>query len=79
MLALAVHIRAGDAPFGNVHLERHRRPTLDHTSVGYIYITALHWSLSQFTGGMDEVRAQNTGERLFAVAAFLQAFVMKFH
>jgi len=40
------------------------------------YFTALHWSLLQFAGGTDEIVPQNVGERIYAVIAFLLAFVM---
>mmetsp|Transcript_72895 Transcript_72895/g.202238 ORF Transcript_72895/g.202238 Transcript_72895/m.202238 type:complete len:803 (-) Transcript_72895:123-2531(-) len=40
------------------------------------YVISLHWSLSQFSGGMDEVRPQNLGERIYAVATFIVAFLM---
>lgn len=43
--------------------------------VGYQYTTSLHWSLSQFAGGMDEVKPYNIGERVFAIFVFLFAFI----
>lgn len=47
---------------------------LDESPLGYKYSTSLHWSLSQFAGGMDEVRPHNVNERVFAVFIFLFAF-----
>eukprot|EP00929_Paragymnodinium_shiwhaense_P079396 TRINITY_DN41327_c0_g1_i1.p1 TRINITY_DN41327_c0_g1~~TRINITY_DN41327_c0_g1_i1.p1 ORF type:complete len:917 (-),score=196.65 TRINITY_DN41327_c0_g1_i1:78-2828(-) len=42
----------------------------------YRYSTSLHWSLSQFAGGMDEVTPHNTMERWFAIFVFLVAFLL---
>jgi len=42
----------------------------------YSYATSLHWSLCQLAGGMDEVRPHNTGERVYAIAAFLLCFTV---
>lgn len=39
------------------------------------YGVSLHWSISQFTGGMDEVVAQNVAERYFAIGVFLLCFI----
>merc|ERR1712226_1132468 len=35
------------------------------------YFMSLHWSLSQFAGGMDEITAKNTGERVFNIVVFV--------
>mmetsp|Transcript_63911 Transcript_63911/g.111362 ORF Transcript_63911/g.111362 Transcript_63911/m.111362 type:complete len:360 (+) Transcript_63911:2-1081(+) len=43
--------------------------------LAYKYTMALHWSLSQFTGGMDEVTPCNTIERLYTIVVFVVAFV----
>lgn len=40
------------------------------------YTCALHWSFSQFTGGMDEFVPQNLAERIFAIVVFLLAFLL---
>lgn len=42
------------------------------------YAVSLHWSLSQFTGGMDEVTpaAANLPERIYAIAAWFFAFTL---
>lgn len=40
------------------------------------YACSLHWSLSQFTGGMDEFVPQNINERIFAIIYFLLAFLL---
>jgi len=45
-------------------------------SLGYRYLTSLHWSLSQFTGGMDEVTPESSLERVYAIVMFLTAFVI---
>lgn len=45
-------------------------------SVSYRYLTALHWSLSQFTGGMDEVTPESLEERIYIVFVFLLCFVI---
>jgi len=44
-------------------------------SVGLQYITSLHWSLSQFAGGMDEFTPKSGFERLYAVFAWTFAFM----
>lgn len=43
-----------------------------------VYFVALHWSLSQFTGGMDEVTPamSNLSERVYAVVAWFIAFIL---
>jgi hypothetical protein len=40
------------------------------------YLISLHWSLAQFSGGMDEFRARNGKERCYAVSMCLLAFMM---
>eukprot|EP00930_Biecheleria_cincta_P026051 TRINITY_DN18429_c0_g1_i1.p1 TRINITY_DN18429_c0_g1~~TRINITY_DN18429_c0_g1_i1.p1 ORF type:complete len:1323 (-),score=214.52 TRINITY_DN18429_c0_g1_i1:779-4429(-) len=49
---------------------------LDRTDLGYRYITALHWSLTQFTPASMEVTPENTFERLFAVFVITFAMVI---
>eukprot|EP00928_Gymnodinium_smaydae_P055447 TRINITY_DN3898_c0_g7_i1.p1 TRINITY_DN3898_c0_g7~~TRINITY_DN3898_c0_g7_i1.p1 ORF type:complete len:929 (+),score=216.30 TRINITY_DN3898_c0_g7_i1:119-2905(+) len=44
--------------------------------VTYRYLSSLHWSLSQFSGGMDEMKPTNVSERLYAVFVYLMAFMM---
>jgi len=44
--------------------------------VGYRYTTSLHWSLAQFSGGLDEISPANLVERIYAVVVFLIAFMM---
>lgn len=39
------------------------------------YLVSLHWSLSQFTGGNDEVTPENTLERFYAVIAWVFGFM----
>jgi hypothetical protein len=46
------------------------------TDVAYSYTSSLHWALSQLTGGMDEIRAYNTGERVFCIAMFVVSFIL---
>lgn len=48
----------------------------DSKPMGFKYMLALHWSLSQFQGGMDEFRAHSFVERFFNVVVFLFAFMM---
>jgi len=40
------------------------------------YAVALHWSIAQFAGGMDEVTPEHYSERLYAIFAFLFGFVV---
>lgn len=40
------------------------------------YSMSLHWALSQFAGGMDEITPANVEERVFAIAIFNLAFVL---
>merc|ERR1719162_2034263 len=39
------------------------------------YMISLHWALSQFAGGMDEITPENLTERLYAVFVYLFAFI----
>lgn len=50
--------------------------TFDASTRDYKYITALHWSLTQFTPASMEVVPQNTSERTFAVLVLLFAMVI---
>eukprot|EP00928_Gymnodinium_smaydae_P043152 TRINITY_DN28972_c0_g2_i1.p1 TRINITY_DN28972_c0_g2~~TRINITY_DN28972_c0_g2_i1.p1 ORF type:complete len:689 (+),score=141.42 TRINITY_DN28972_c0_g2_i1:113-2179(+) len=52
------------------------RVLVEDSSLTYRYFTSLHWALSQLTGGMDEVRAVNSVERIFAVMLFGICFIM---
>eukprot|EP00427_Karlodinium_veneficum_P000624 CAMPEP_0169155918 /NCGR_PEP_ID=MMETSP1015-20121227/53666_1 /TAXON_ID=342587 /ORGANISM="Karlodinium micrum, Strain CCMP2283" /LENGTH=218 /DNA_ID=CAMNT_0009226537 /DNA_START=189 /DNA_END=840 /DNA_ORIENTATION=- len=47
----------------------------ERQSIFYKYFMTLHWSLSQFAGGMDEVTPANTGERVYTILVFLTCFV----
>jgi len=49
---------------------------IGHRGLLYRYTTCLHWALSQFTGGMDEVRAANAVERIFVIVVFICAFLV---
>jgi len=49
---------------------------IDQHPLLYQYLTSLHWALSQFSGGMDEVTAENYRERIYVIAMFISAFVM---
>lgn len=44
--------------------------------LSYRYAASLHWSLSQFSGGMDEIVPKTFGERMFAILIYLLAFVV---
>mmetsp|Transcript_118053 Transcript_118053/g.220636 ORF Transcript_118053/g.220636 Transcript_118053/m.220636 type:complete len:914 (+) Transcript_118053:152-2893(+) len=45
-------------------------------SLWYQYTMSLHWSLSMFAGGMDEVTPKNTDERTYTIIVFLGGFVV---
>jgi len=45
-------------------------------SFAYTYLTSAHWAISQFTGGMDEVKPLNAEERLYAIATYMCGFVV---
>lgn len=47
-----------------------------YVSLSEAYLMCLHWSLSQFAGGMDEITPKNGSERLFTVVVFVFAFIM---
>jgi len=49
---------------------------IEDRSLAYKYLTSLHWALSQFSGGMDEVTAENYRERIYVIAMLIFAFVM---
>jgi len=49
---------------------------LQDTDVGYQYLTALHWSLTQFTPGSMHVQPQNVIERAFAVFVLLCGMII---
>lgn len=46
------------------------------TDLALQYSMSLHWSMSQFAGGMDEVVPTNAIERVFAISAFLVCFIL---
>jgi len=47
-----------------------------HRSLADFYGMSMHWSLSQFAGGMDEVTPENESERAFAIVMFVLGFVL---
>lgn len=49
--------------------------SLSTASVDLQYLVCLHWSLAQFTGGMDEIVPANTSERLYTVITWVFAFM----
>jgi len=53
-----------------------KRYGYDKADFDYQYSMSLHWSLSQFSGGMDEITPENTLERTFAIVALLFTFVV---
>lgn len=44
-------------------------------SLVYRYFISMHWSLSQFSGGMDEIRAHNVQERIYVIACYLVTYM----
>jgi hypothetical protein len=44
---------------------------LTRHSLGYRYASSLHWSLSMYGGGMDEIRPVNISERIYAIVVFV--------
>jgi len=49
---------------------------LADASLGVQYSIALHWSMSQLAGGMDEVTPETHLERVYAIISFLLGFVV---
>lgn len=49
--------------------------SLDTASLGLRYVTSVHWSISQLTGGMDEFLPGNFLERIYAVVIYFCAFM----
>jgi len=52
-----------------------RRLGYDNATLDAQYLVSLHWSLSQFSGGMDEVSPASPVERLYAVVMWLFSFM----
>eukprot|EP00928_Gymnodinium_smaydae_P033054 TRINITY_DN23788_c0_g1_i1.p1 TRINITY_DN23788_c0_g1~~TRINITY_DN23788_c0_g1_i1.p1 ORF type:complete len:887 (-),score=124.38 TRINITY_DN23788_c0_g1_i1:99-2375(-) len=48
----------------------------DGHGFGTQYTMSVHWAISMFTGGMDEVTPKNVYERTFAIFVFLFCFVL---
>jgi len=48
---------------------------VDSMTFEHKYVFSLHWALTQFTGGMDEIRPHNVIERTFAVAVYVFSFM----
>mmetsp|Transcript_43465 Transcript_43465/g.125633 ORF Transcript_43465/g.125633 Transcript_43465/m.125633 type:complete len:836 (+) Transcript_43465:95-2602(+) len=61
-----------DNPLGNSWISH---AMIFDASVDVQYLTALHWSVSQFTGGMDEITPGSSMERFFAICIWIFAFV----
>lgn len=47
----------------------------DERDVPDQYMVSLHWSLTQFTGGMDEITPGSAGERLYSVVLWIFGFL----
>lgn len=47
----------------------------DQAGLATKYLASLHWSLAQYTGGMDEITAVGPGERLFATVVWVFTFM----
>lgn len=45
-------------------------------SLPHLYIMSVHWSIAQFNGGMDEIKAVTFEERVFNVVVFLLGFML---
>eukprot|EP00747_Dinoflagellata_sp_TGD_P099849 gnl/TRDRNA2_/TRDRNA2_167870_c0_seq3.p1 gnl/TRDRNA2_/TRDRNA2_167870_c0~~gnl/TRDRNA2_/TRDRNA2_167870_c0_seq3.p1 ORF type:complete len:786 (+),score=99.25 gnl/TRDRNA2_/TRDRNA2_167870_c0_seq3:80-2359(+) len=48
---------------------------MENAEINYLYTTSFYWALTQFTGGMDEVRAHNVYERTFSILTGLFGFI----
>jgi hypothetical protein len=44
--------------------------------LNYKYALALHWALSQFTGGMDEVLGHSLSERVYTIGVLTLAYIV---
>eukprot|EP00927_Polykrikos_kofoidii_P069145 TRINITY_DN6452_c0_g1_i1.p1 TRINITY_DN6452_c0_g1~~TRINITY_DN6452_c0_g1_i1.p1 ORF type:complete len:825 (+),score=124.97 TRINITY_DN6452_c0_g1_i1:342-2477(+) len=51
------------------------RSKLVDSNIWAQYLVSLHWSLAQFSGGMDEVTPGNSTERFFAVVVWVFGFI----
>lgn len=40
------------------------------------YSSSMHWSLTQFSGGMDEIRPFNIPERVYTIFSYVVAFIL---
>jgi len=49
---------------------------VQETSLSERYVLSVHWSVSQLTGGMEEVVPCNLSERVFSVLALLLGFLL---
>jgi len=49
--------------------------SIENASLGYRYLTCLHWSLTQFTPAGMEVHPYNLGERMYSIFVLLSAVV----
>jgi len=52
-----------------------KRYVYEEESMTYLYVTALHWSLTQFTTGSMEVFAESGAERVYSVATLVFALM----
>eukprot|EP00928_Gymnodinium_smaydae_P008467 TRINITY_DN13083_c0_g8_i1.p1 TRINITY_DN13083_c0_g8~~TRINITY_DN13083_c0_g8_i1.p1 ORF type:complete len:720 (+),score=148.81 TRINITY_DN13083_c0_g8_i1:273-2432(+) len=48
----------------------------EHATVGYRYVSALHWSITQFTPGSMHVQPMNLAERILTVVVLLSGMVV---
>eukprot|EP00929_Paragymnodinium_shiwhaense_P011585 TRINITY_DN11751_c0_g1_i1.p1 TRINITY_DN11751_c0_g1~~TRINITY_DN11751_c0_g1_i1.p1 ORF type:complete len:873 (+),score=182.78 TRINITY_DN11751_c0_g1_i1:92-2710(+) len=46
-----------------------------HEALGNQYLLSMHWSLTQFSGGMDEIRPVRPMERLYCVFVWITTFL----
>jgi len=48
---------------------------LHREDIGYVYVTAMHWAITQFTPGGMEINPRNTYERIFSICVIIVGLV----
>merc|ERR1712232_74849 len=72
-LSACVWYGIGARDLSRTWITQHLRKSDD---LAYRYSLSLHWSLAQFSGGMDEVVPHNLLERIYAVSTWVLGFML---
>ena len=75
ILVTCHYLACGWYMVGSIEYEQGWMERLHREDIGYVYLSSLHWSITQFTPASMEVNPQNCYERVFAILVIVIGLV----